>query len=204
MLPASGITHGQSAVETLIMVGIAIAFILPMVLLFYSTAGIRTQTLSQVQAKGLAQQMADAAGEVWYEGNGSRKVLLLNYPDRLQSIRLGGDLLLDDSGNPLPCPPANLPYPPPTSRISAAHLSEQLHAASREIIITLDNAPSSPTESVAIAPGMVCNAASSMAQRLDYAPGGRPGSWLPSGLVLLVFTNRGDYVSITRQYGNSY
>jgi hypothetical protein len=193
--PIHSTARGQSAVETLVTVGIALAFIVPMVLIFFSSTGIRTQTLAQVQARGLAQQMADTAGEVWYQGNGSKKIALLSYPDRLLNISLGGDMLVDDAGKAAPCPPAN----PGRYTISDSLNNTQLHQASREIILTLDNGQSGTTQAVAVGPAMVCNAYGGVpARRLDYVPGKALGGPLSSGLVMLVFENKGDYVSITR------
>lgn len=197
MMPPSQSRKGQSAVEAMVTVGIAIAFILPMALLFFSSAGIRTQTLAQVQANGLAQQIADTAGEVWYAGNGSRKIVLLHYPDRLLSIQLGGDLLKDDAGNPAPCPPFVKPgAQPPT--ISPALYDEQLHRAGREVTLTMDNSLSGRTSITALSPALLCGTGLYAAQSLNYAPGRQPGSALTPGLVLVLFKNEGDYVNITR------
>ncbi|MDE1798043.1 MAG: hypothetical protein KGH63_01395 [Candidatus Micrarchaeota archaeon] len=183
-------TKGQSAVETMITVAVALAFILPMVILFLSSTSIRTQSLAITQAQGVAQQIADTAGEVWYAGNGSRKTLLVHYPDRLLNISLGGDTLLQS------CPPAH----------GMAGTAQQMQNASREVVLTLDNSPAGATQVAALTPAMVCNAYTSRgnpAQNLSYSPG-RFGGGVTGGLVMLIFENEGSYVNITRQYFRNY
>ena len=73
--------RGQAAIETLIMVGFAIAFILPLAFLFFTTTGSETGKTSIAQAKASARLIAVEAGEVYLQGNGSRKTILVNYPE---------------------------------------------------------------------------------------------------------------------------
>lgn len=149
---------GQQAVEMLVTVGIAIAFIVPIVLLFFTSTGPRTQQLALVQAKGLGQQLSDTAGEVWYQGNGSQKQLLVSFPDRLMDIRLH----------------------------------------EREITLVMDNSPAGPTELVFDTPANVSSFGfQSAKQVLTYAR--KPDRQLRSGLVMLTFQNKGNYVNIIRQ-----
>jgi hypothetical protein len=73
--------HAQAAIETLVMVGFAIAFIIPLALLFISTTGSETAKTSIAQAKASARLIAVEAGEIYLQGNGSRKTIAVNYPD---------------------------------------------------------------------------------------------------------------------------
>lgn len=82
---------GQSAMETMAMVGIALAFIVPVLLLFFSTTGLRTDDLSQLQAKRLAQGISDEAGKVWYQDVGAKRVVVMQYPDKMANLTLEGN-----------------------------------------------------------------------------------------------------------------
>ncbi len=83
---ASSHFKGQSALETMAMVGILLAFLVPLAILFLSSAGLRSQDLSLIQGKVLAQRISDEAGFVWYQGAGAKKVVLVQYPERLLNI----------------------------------------------------------------------------------------------------------------------
>ena len=87
--------RAQAAIETLLMMGVVIAFIMPMLFLFFSASNERISNLEQIQAKALAQEVSDQAGEVWYLGNGSRRMLLVNFPQDLRNLSLSGDHVND-------------------------------------------------------------------------------------------------------------
>ena len=91
----------QSSVEALMILGVALIFIIPLVMIFYSSTALRLQTLNQLEAKAMVQQISDTAGEVWYEGEGSRRTILVNYPSGTTDIsfNLGRDVVitLDDN-----------------------------------------------------------------------------------------------------------
>ena len=180
--------RAQAAVETLMMMGLVITFMLPLILLFSSSTGQRSEALNSVQATALAQSLADTAGEVWYGGNGTQKLMLVSFPTDLKNISLGGDFLPDSS----------------------------LPSLGHEITLTLDTAPVGVSDIVIESPGPVRSVPPS------YAPDGitplsnaqknqtylaqkistNPNSHLSSGLVVLIFQNKGNYVNIIRKvYG---
>ncbi len=184
MKDAKKFPRGQAAIETLMMMGLVITFMLPLILLFSSSTGERSQALNSVQATALGVGMADTAGEVWYGGNGTRRMMLVSFPTDLKNISLGGDIV----------PPSSLPM------------------LGREITISLDTAPVGVSDIVILSPGPVRSVPPT------YAPDGvtpltqaqqnqtrleqhlsTPTSHLRSGLVLLIFENKGDYVNIIRK-----
>ncbi|MFH1095068.1 MAG: hypothetical protein V1728_02525 [Candidatus Micrarchaeota archaeon] len=159
------------------LVGLSLAFIVPIVLTFFSSSSVRTQTLAQVQANSLAQQMADTAGEVWYQGNGSQKGLLVSYPDYLWNVSLSGnDINRSD----------------PSWR-------DEFKYKGREITVTLAMEDGTVNQVVVQSPAPVLNGWSSYRPQmaLDQPSAGGTGH-VRAGLVYLVFINQGDYVNITR------
>ncbi len=175
--------RAQAALETLLMVGIVFAFVIPLVLVFFSSTGARTQALNEVQAMALAQVMSDTAGEVWYAGNGTRMMLLVSFPSDMHNISLGGDDVLDSS------------------------LPMQGH----EISIVLDNSPIGVDEIMIVAPAPVRSVPPLLAPDgtfLTQAEQNRTrlvqrvsqtSPRLRSGLVALIFENKGNYVNIIRK-----
>lgn len=73
--------RGQAAIENLIMVGFALAFILPLAFLFMSSTGTENSKTAIAQAKISARTIADEAGELYLQGPGAKKTILVNYPD---------------------------------------------------------------------------------------------------------------------------
>ena len=73
--------RGQAAIENLIMVGFALAFILPLAFLFMSSTGTENSKTSIAQAKISARTIADEAGQLYLQGPGAKKTILVNYPD---------------------------------------------------------------------------------------------------------------------------
>ncbi|MCL6088691.1 MAG: hypothetical protein M1530_00820, partial [Candidatus Marsarchaeota archaeon] len=156
------------------------------VFLFFSSSGERISALEQAQARALGQSLSDRAGEVWYMGNGSRSMMLVNFPNGLRNISLAGDRVDDthlmSSGH----------------EITISYLAPP--AGQRDIVI---NSPA-PVRSVPPDFGSNGRALSSSdkAQALLAQPSAGPGSTLRSGLVAVIFVNNGTYVNILRQvYG---
>jgi hypothetical protein len=73
--------RGQAALENLIMVGFALAFILPLAFLFLSSSGSQGAKTSIDQAQVTARTIADTAGDLYLQGPGAKKTILVNYPD---------------------------------------------------------------------------------------------------------------------------
>lgn len=173
----------QAAIETLMMVGIVLAFMVPLVFVLYSSSAERTQALNAVQAQALAQVMSDTAGEVWYAGNGTRRMVLVSFPTDMLNISLAGDGVPDSA----------------------------LPMRGHEISIVLDDSPIGVDEIMIVSPGPVRSVPPSLApdgrtllksekdKTLLAQHISRPSSHLRSGLVALIFENKGNYVNIIRQ-----
>jgi hypothetical protein len=168
----------QAAIETLLVLAIVIAFVLPLVLMFFSSSNERLEIIEQAQAKALAQSIADKAGEVWYMGNGSKAPMLVNFPARLKNITLSGDFVADES---------------------------RLISDGREITISYNATGSGVREIVIRSPApMKSNPPSTLSgpDRIRASLPAIGGSALGSGPVVLIFENKGTYVNILRKvYG---
>lgn len=163
---------GQSAVEGLMVLGVALAFIIPLVLIFFSSTSLRINMLSQMEAKAMAQQISDAAGEVWYEGNGSHRTLLVNYPQGIMDIHLSGndvDVRVSENKN-----------------------------LGRDISIQLDDGTGGVVDVVVVSPAPVMN---NPYMDADQDLNALKNSWsgtLNSGGQVLVVKNEGHYVNVVR------
>jgi len=175
--------RAQSAMEMLMLVALSIAFIVPIVMVFFGSTGARSQALSQVQANSVAQQISDASGEVWYQGNGSRKLILVNYPDQLYNISLSGDFIL------IPGKGA-----PTVNRT----LLQDLKLRGREITVTLDLGERGYNQIVLTSPAPIVNGWALPYQKLDYPRSGAGRGNVRPGLAYILFENWGEYVNATR------
>ncbi|MCX8194746.1 MAG: hypothetical protein N3G22_01410 [Candidatus Micrarchaeota archaeon] len=72
--------RAQAATEVLVLVGFALAFILPFAFLFLSTTWGEIGKSSTLQAKIAVRTIADEAGEVYLQGPGSKKVIYVYFP----------------------------------------------------------------------------------------------------------------------------
>ncbi len=70
----------------LVMTGVALAFILPLAILFFTTSSSKTAEVSKLQAQGLAQKISDEAARVCYQDTWAKRVVLVNYPQRLLNV----------------------------------------------------------------------------------------------------------------------
>lgn len=81
---------GQSAVEAVIVLGLVFLFMVPLTLFFFTSMASKSELLDQTQTKALAQRISDSAGEVWYEGEGSRREILVSFPEFMTAIDFEG------------------------------------------------------------------------------------------------------------------
>ena len=82
--------RGQVSVETLVMVGFVLAFMVPLVLLFFTISNASSENVAIGQAKISARQIGNAAGEVLTQGNNSMKVIFVNFPPGVQNVSIAG------------------------------------------------------------------------------------------------------------------
>ncbi|VVB56927.1 Uncharacterised protein [uncultured archaeon] len=166
--------RAQASLETLLMMGIVLAFIVPLVLLFFSSSTEKVSVLEQTQARALAQSLSDTAGAVWYNGNGSRAMVLVDFPNNLRDLTLSGDFV-NDSDLLVQGHEISVSYLPPGG-------------AAQDIVIV------SPAPVRSLPPANDPRNQSKLAQRTAG-----PGSVLRSGLVVLIFQNNGTHVNILRK-----
>lgn len=87
-------SRGQAALENLIMVGFALAFILPLSFLFMSSTGSENSKTTIAQSKATARAIAEEAGELYLQGEGAKKTVLVNYPEGVTDSRISGNVVV--------------------------------------------------------------------------------------------------------------
>ncbi|MFA6907525.1 MAG: hypothetical protein WC263_01735 [Candidatus Micrarchaeia archaeon] len=93
--------RGQAMTEMLVLVGFALVFIIPIAFLFLSSSSNELSKTSVMQAKATARAIADTAGEVYLQGPGARKDIVVNYPQGVTGASVGSGavvLTLDSNG----------------------------------------------------------------------------------------------------------
>lgn len=95
---------GQVATETLVLAGFIIAFSVPIIFMLYAATNMRTEDVAMEQAGVTTKALVDEANELWVQGNGSARIVLVNFPDRLKNITVEGREIvftLDTSKGPV-------------------------------------------------------------------------------------------------------
>ena len=72
--------------ETLVLVGFALVFIIPLAFLFLSASNNESGKTTVLQAKATARAIADNAGEVYLQGAGAKKYIVVNYPQGVTGV----------------------------------------------------------------------------------------------------------------------
>ena len=93
--------RGQATTEMLVLVGFALVFIIPIAFLFLSASNNEISKTSVMQAKATARTIADSAGEVYLQGPGARKYIVVNYPHGIIGASVGNGvvaLTMDSNG----------------------------------------------------------------------------------------------------------
>ena len=99
--PAAGFRAGQATTEMLVLVGFALVFIIPIAFLFLTASNNELSKTSVMQAKATARTIADSAGEVYLQGPGAKKYIVVNYPQGVTGASVGSGavvLTLDSNG----------------------------------------------------------------------------------------------------------
>lgn len=76
------------------MVGFALAFMIPLALLFFTATGSEIGGTSIQQAKSTVRTISAEAGEVYLQGAGARKTILVNYPEGIQNGSVGNGMIV--------------------------------------------------------------------------------------------------------------
>jgi len=83
--------RGQSALEMFVMVAFFAVFLIPFVLLFFTSANVASEDVAMAQAQKAAGQIADTADEVYLAGEGAKAVVEVFFPPGLEGIIIGGE-----------------------------------------------------------------------------------------------------------------
>ena len=86
----------------LVLVGFALIFIIPIAFLFLSASNNESDKTSVMQAKATARAIADNAGEVYLQGAGAKKQIVVNYPQGVTGVIVDDgvvSLSLDSNGH---------------------------------------------------------------------------------------------------------
>ncbi len=79
---------GQAATESLVLLGFIIALSIPVALLLFANSNIQSENVAMTQAKISTSAIVDSANEVWAQGDGASRVVLVNYPSKLLGINV--------------------------------------------------------------------------------------------------------------------
>lgn len=72
------------------MVAFFAAFLIPFVLLFFTSANVASEDVAIAQAQKAAEQIADTADEVYFAGEGAKATISVFFPPGLAQIVIGG------------------------------------------------------------------------------------------------------------------
>jgi hypothetical protein len=78
----------------LVLAGFAIVFIVPLAFLFLSSSNEEMAKSSLMQAKASVRTIADSAGEVYLQGAGARKDIVVNYPQGVADASVEGGMVV--------------------------------------------------------------------------------------------------------------
>lgn len=79
---------GQAATEMLVTIGMVLIFIIPILLLLLVVAQLRFESLSEVQGSSAIRIIGDSINEVYIEGPGATKVVVVNLPTNTKNLTL--------------------------------------------------------------------------------------------------------------------
>lgn len=85
-----GCSKGQVSIELLTTLAIVIAFTIPVVFLLLSVSSVGFEKTSKDQADASARSLADSINNVYAQGPGAKRIVLLNTPSNTQEITVKG------------------------------------------------------------------------------------------------------------------
>ena len=92
-------SRGQVSLELLITLGVVLAFTIPVVFLLLSVSSVGFEKASKDQADATSRSLADTINNVYAQGSGAKRVLLLNAPSSTKDITIknsanGGEVIV--------------------------------------------------------------------------------------------------------------
>ncbi len=93
---------GQASMETMVTLGIVLAFTVPVILLLVSFTSVTHEDTSIAQADAAARSLADSMNFVYIQGDGAKRSVILNVPASTEEIvvqdrtdgRPGGEVII--------------------------------------------------------------------------------------------------------------
>ena len=82
---------GQAATETLVTIGMILVFVTPILLVLLVGAQAEFESLSHVQASSAVRIIADSINEVYLEGPGASKLVIVNIPSNAESLNISNN-----------------------------------------------------------------------------------------------------------------
>lgn len=81
---------GQVSLEYLLITGFAFMFSIPMIIVFYSQSHQLNEDVTASQADRIASEIVEAADEVYYLGEPSKKTIRVYMPQGVESVTTNG------------------------------------------------------------------------------------------------------------------
>lgn len=85
-----GSMKGQSAFEMLVTVATFIAYIVPVVLLVFSSSQLQLEDLTIMNGRAVVQQLSDTMNTVYLAGDGAKQSILLDLPSNTKNLTVSG------------------------------------------------------------------------------------------------------------------
>lgn len=82
---------GQTAFETFVTVMMFIAFTVPVALLLLSTSNLKLEHTTLFHARTTTQQFADSINEVYLQGDGAVRNIILNIPSNTKNLSVSNN-----------------------------------------------------------------------------------------------------------------
>ncbi|MFP3949580.1 MAG: hypothetical protein ACLFUZ_00590 [Candidatus Micrarchaeia archaeon] len=82
---------GQAATETMVTLGMILVFVIPILLLLLVGAQARFESLSHIQGGSVTRIVSDSINEVYIEGPGASKTVVVNFPSNARYLNITGD-----------------------------------------------------------------------------------------------------------------
>ena len=83
--------RGQVSLELLVTLGVVMAFTLPVVFLLLSVSSVNHEKATKDQADAAARSLADTINIVYSQGDGAKRVVLMNAPASTKIITMSGN-----------------------------------------------------------------------------------------------------------------
>ncbi|MBI5227082.1 hypothetical protein HY988_00705 [Candidatus Micrarchaeota archaeon] len=94
---------GQSSMELFVTIAIVLAFTVPVLFLLFSLNSVGYENTAKAQAESSSRSLAEAADFVFAQGNGAKRVVVLNLPSSTESLQAkSGEIIITiktSSGN---------------------------------------------------------------------------------------------------------